>query len=285
MPRNTKHIVLLLLAGALVSLVVLTTSLPNLQLHSGTPFPGSSASTVNVQPGSPLSPTQIYFTPILRGIVAVSILIFTFSILARLIAHADLKIILQLFLALVALLILAYILPDITPAQPAYIPDESFEATAVPPFEYSITPLGQPPQMLIGVVIIGIVLGMGLLVFIFISRWSSSTKIEVTLAQEAKGAVDALQAGIGLRNVIIRCYLQMTHAIQEEQGIERNNTMTAREFEDWLEQKGFPTMPVRQLTSLFEKVRYSKQQTSNDDEKIALNSLNEIIQFCRSGKV
>jgi hypothetical protein len=187
-----------------------------------------------------------------------------------------------LLLALVTLLILVYLLPDVTPDQPASIPDESSGITTVPSFDYSITPLGQPPQLLNWLVIIGIALGMGLLVFIIMKRWLSSTKIEAELLQQAEEAVGALQAGMDLKNVIIRCYLQMTYAIQEEQGIERNDTMTAGEFEEWLENKGFPVVPVHQLTSLFEKVRYSKQQMDKNDEKVATASLNEIIQFCRN---
>ena len=40
MTQHKKQISLLLLAGALVSLILLAASLSNLQLHSGSPFPG-----------------------------------------------------------------------------------------------------------------------------------------------------------------------------------------------------------------------------------------------------
>jgi len=283
MSQNTKRIVLLILTGTLVSLVVLAASLPNLQLHSGNPFPGSAASDDDVQPVTPVPPARVYSVPLLRGVFALVFLIVMFYIPARLIAHANLKRILRLFLALVALLILVYLLPDITPDQTAYSQNETSELTMVPSFEYPVTPLGQPPRTLIRFVTIGIVIGMGLLVFIIMKRRLGSAKIEADLLQPAEDALDALQAGMDLRNVVIRCYLQMTYAIQEEQGIERNDTMTAREFEDRLEMKGFPTVPVRQLTSLFEKVRYSQHQTSDEDERIAIDSLNEIIQFCRNG--
>lgn len=284
MARNTKHILLLLFAGALVSLVLLTASLPNLHLHTGTPFPGSPTSNDEVQPMMPSSSVQVYSVPVLRGIVALVLLIGMIYLPIRLISQLTLKFILQSSLVLAALIVLAYILPEVTPAQPAYIPGESSVVTAIPPIEYPVTPLGQPPQILTWLVTTGVVLGLGVLLFTLVrGRWNAS-KIETELLQQAEGAMDALQAGMDLRNVIIRCYLQMTHAIQEEQGLERNDTMTAREFEGWLEQKGFPTKPVRQLTSLFEKVRYSKQPTSNDDEKVAVDSLNEIIQFCRNGK-
>jgi hypothetical protein len=118
-----------------------------------------------------------------------------------------------------------------------------------------------------------------------VKRWQSSKTIEDELLQEAEEAVNALKAGADLRNVILRCYFQMTHLLQEEQGIERDHTMTVQEFERWLENLGFPSIPLIQLTSLFEKVRYGKQEMSDHDERIAIDSLNEIIQFYRSKRV
>jgi hypothetical protein len=123
---------------------------------------------------------------------------------------------------------------------------------------------------------------MGWLAIKVFKRWIFPAKIEDQLLLEAEDAVNALEAGVDLRNVIVRCYLQMSRLLQEEQGIERSYDMTAREFEDWLEYKGFPTTPVHQLTCLFEKVRYGKGQMSDNNENKAIESLNEIIQFCRS---
>jgi hypothetical protein len=118
-----------------------------------------------------------------------------------------------------------------------------------------------------------------------IKRWSVPTKVEDELLQDAEEAVKALQDGVDFRNVIIRCYLQMTQSIQKERGIERIYSMTVQEFEHWLVGIGFPIVPLQQLTSLFEKVRYGKQQIKELDEQIAINSLNEIIEFCQSRQV
>lgn len=284
MAQNTKRILLFLFSGALVSLILLAASLPNLHLRDGTPFPGSPTTNENARPVTPVSPVLASSMPVLRGVVAIVLLIGMFYLLARLISRAHLKLILRASLLLAALILLAYVLPEVTPAQPAYFPDESFAVTAVPSINYQVTPLGQPPQILNWLVAIGVVLGMGVLLFTLVKRRWNAPKIEAEILQQAEDAIGALQAGIDLKNVIIRCYLQMTNAIQEAQGLERTDTMTAREFEGWLEQMGFPTTPVYQLTSLFEKARYSKQTTVGNDEKIALESLNEIIKFCRNGK-
>ena len=285
MTQKTKKIGLLFLAGALVSIILLATSLSNLQLQSGTPFPGGVNSDNEVLPVAPLSPIQTYSFPLLRGIFALICLILIIDVAARLIVLVNIKRILQLALALVILLIIVYMIPRVTPGQPAYIPNGSSEIITPPSFNSSVTPLGRPPQILVQFVIIGIVLGIGLLASMAVKRWQSSKKVEDELLQEAEEAVNALKAGKDLRNVILRCYLQMTRSLQEEQGIERDHTMTVQEFEGWLGNLGFPTIPLRQLTSLFERVRYGKQEMSHNDEQIALDSLNKIIQFCRSERV
>lgn len=282
MSQNTKNFGLLFLLGALVSLILLATSLSNLQLQPGTPFPGGGNSNNGIQSGTALSPVQTYSLPIQRGIITLIFLILMIYVPARLITLVNIKIILRLVLATVILIILAYMLPRISPGQPAYFPNEPSEITTQPSFNYPVTPLGGPPQVLIWLVIIGIVVGMGWFAIKIFKRWTYPAKIEDQLLLEAEDAVNALEAGVDLRNVIVRCYLQMSRLLQEEQGIERSDNMTAREFEDWLEYKGFPTTPVHQLTCLFEKVRYGKGQMSNNDERIAIESLNEIIQFCRS---
>jgi hypothetical protein len=285
MTNHSKYLSLLFLVGTLVAIVLLTASLSNLELQPGAPFPGGIDSGNDVQTVSPLPPTQIYFIPLLRGIFALIFLVFLIDVTARLIALVNVKRILQLVLALVILLIIIYMLPHITPGGPAYFLNESSNITTPPAFDYPVTPLGQPPQILIQLVIIGIVLGIGLLAFTVVKRWPSSKRIEDELLQEAEQAVNALKAGADLRNVILRCYFQMTRSLQEEQGIERDYTMTVQEFERWLGNLGFPSIPLRQLTSLFEKVRYGKQQTNHTDEQIAIDSLNEIIQFCRSERI
>lgn len=135
---------------------------------------------------------------------------------------------------------------------------------------------------MIWLVIIGFVLGAGFVVIQLLKRKLFPVQVEDQLSREAESAVKAIEAGGDLRNVILRCYLQMTRALQVEQGIERSDNMTVQEFEQSLVSRGFPAMAVHQLTRLFEKVRYGKQPTMEEDEKTAVESLNEIIRFGRS---
>jgi hypothetical protein len=131
-------------------------------------------------------------------------------------------------------------------------------------------------------VLIIFVFGAALLVIRIIKQRHSVSKIESQLSQEAESAITAIRVGENLRNVIARCYLQMNQAVQKERKIERSSNMTVREFEDWLELKGFPAIPIHTLSHLFEKTRYSQESMNKEDEVTALESLNEIIQFCQS---
>jgi hypothetical protein len=280
-----KHFRLLFLTVALVSLILLAVSLSNLQLQSGSPFPGGDGSEITVQSAPSLPPTKIYSFPVLQGFLALISIFLVIYVSARLLVFVNIKKVLPFVLAIIVLLIAVYLLPNVTPVPVPNIPSEYSEAPTPSPIEYPVTPLGEPPQLLLQFVIIGIVLGGGLITFMMIKRWSAPTKIEDELLRDAKEAVNALQDGKDFKNAIIRCYLQMTHSIQKERGLERNYSMTVQEFEHWLIGIGFPTIPLQQLTSLFEKVRYGKQPIDDLDEQIAMNSLNEIIKFCQSRQV
>ena len=93
--------------------------------------------------------------------------------------------------------------------------------------------------------------------------------------------MQALRTGRDLKNVIVHCYRQMSLALQKEQGIELEETMTAREFERLLEARGIPHDPVHQLTRLFEAARYGFEQPHPGDEQVALDCLNAIVQYSR----
>lgn len=100
------------------------------------------------------------------------------------------------------------------------------------------------------------------------------------IARQAQSALDALQAGGDLKNTIIRCYYQMSAVINQQRGIQRSQTMTPHEFEQYLSSNGLPGEPVHQLTHLFEEVRYGDLLAGATEEQVALNSLSAIIEAC-----
>lgn len=282
MPQNTKRITLLFLVGTLVSLIMLSGSLSNLQLHAGAPFPGA---------GDFGSETRFFTTPslgnansltLLNGIFALIFLFLIIYVTARFIALVNIKRLIRFLVVMAAMLALIILISHITPTPRTHPPGETSINPISPRFEYPVSPLGQPPGELILLVLIAFIVVVGLLVFKVLGIWFKQTGMTKQILHEAESAVNEIKSGENLRNVIIRCYLQMTHALHEERKIERHYSMTVREFEDWLEEKGYPIVPVHQLTRLFEKARYGTQLTMKEDEKTAVESLNEIIRFCRS---
>ncbi len=59
--------------------------------------------------------------------------------------------------------------------------------------------------------------------------------------------------------------------------------MTPREFERLLENEGVPAEPARQLTGLFEAVRYGQWQPNPGDEQKAVSCLDAIEAYSRQG--
>ncbi|MGD2158131.1 MAG: DUF4129 domain-containing protein [Anaerolineales bacterium] len=135
------------------------------------------------------------------------------------------------------------------------------------------------------------ILYYSIVLFVFLSLllgswmiWRRIRSREVSLkvfANTAQKALDELQAGIEIRNVVIRAYYQMSQVLDQELGITRKDAMTPREFEVKLEGAGLPAEEVQQLTRVFEAVRYGTTQVNWELEHQAITSLTAIIEACR----
>lgn len=145
-------------------------------------------------------------------------------------------------------------------------------------------PLGPVPPLLLWLV------GLGLLATtILIGVWlftSSRRRATITdlVGLEAEKAWQKLKTGLDLKDVIIKCYRQMSLTLAEEQGLEREDFMTTREFENLLEAAGVPHAPIHQLTQLFEAVRYGNWQPNPVDEQKAIHCLEAIVLYSRAAK-
>jgi hypothetical protein len=129
--------------------------------------------------------------------------------------------------------------------------------------------------------------GLGLLItsiligtWIFVSSSKKTTAIDL-IREEAENAWQELRTGLGLKDVILKCYRQMSMALEKQQGIERKDYMTTREFEKLSESLGVPYVPIHQLTQLFEAVRYGNWQPNTADKDQAINCLEAIVLYCR----
>ena len=124
--------------------------------------------------------------------------------------------------------------------------------------------------------------GMTGMVFLWrkIRKDTISSPLEA-FSNQAEQALAQVQSGENLRNTIIRCYAEMSEALQAHHQIKRDDMMTPREFEIRLLQYELPQEPISKLTDLFEQVRYGRKEMGEEEEKQCIASLSAIIQACR----
>ncbi len=104
------------------------------------------------------------------------------------------------------------------------------------------------------------------------------------LAEEAQAAIENIQSGGDLQAAILRSYAEMNRLVKEELGFARNRAMTARDFEDYLDSKGLPAVPLRTLTRLFEQARYGSFAPGIEEETAAIACLTELIEAIQALK-
>lgn len=280
--RNT----LILFGLVMIITAIIAASLPRLELQPGMPLPR----LVDNQVVSESAATQprviipvgkffgIFFTVILAGSVL--------YIIYKLIRGARREDFISFIRPLVVISLIAggivfllLLLPgsgDLSTSTELSLP------TPVPPIT---APLGTPPSSLFWLVGIGLFLAV-LLVGVWI--WSSSSRRAMPvdlLGLEAEKAWQALKTGLDLKDVILRCYRQMSLALEHDRGIERKEFMTTGEFENLLEAAGIPHEPIHQLTRLFDAVRYGNWQPNPADEHKALQCLEAIMRYSRETRV
>ena len=95
--------------------------------------------------------------------------------------------------------------------------------------------------------------------------------------QEAEQALQALDAGGDLKDVVLRCYAQMEGVMRQSQDMERERGMTPREFEVHLQKAGFRDDHIGRLVRLFEEVRYGQRSSDGRSEREARDCLTAIV--------
>jgi hypothetical protein len=284
MTASVRRNTLILLGLVTIITMIIAASLPRLELRPGMPLPKLENDQVVIPPadaglfGAISVEEFIIKFFLLLGAGAVLLMIY------NLLRGADWKnlttfiwpmVVISLILGSLAFLIM--LLPQSEGSRAMELP--------VPTPEPPVTsPLGPVPPLLPWLVGIGLlVTGIFIAIWIFGSPANRATTLDI-VGLEAEKAWQELRAGLGLKDVIIKCYRQMSLALEKEQGIEREDSMTAREFENLLQAAGVPYDPVHQLTQLFEAVRYGHWQPNPIDEQKAIDCLAAIVAYSREAK-
>lgn len=292
--RRQKRWILVVSAVAIVSLVLLAASLSSLELLPGQPRPEYREATDD-SPAGPLPNFRrldVLFAWISIALVVLLLLIaVVYMFLSPNVRNRVLAVLILLGLCFFGYLILRD-RPEVAPpiAQVTLTPQPTAEVTAEieivagkdrPIFEFSYA----PPRWLtllvaagLGLLVAALAVGLGWAAWQL--RWPNDSLDQ--LAAEAQRALDTLHAGADVKDTVLRCYFEMSRILVERRGLERAQGMTPREFERQLKTTGLPRASVEQLTRLFERVRYSTRAASQQDEQLAIASLEAIVQACRS---
>jgi hypothetical protein len=284
MTGSTRRKTLILLGMVMIIMMIIAASLPRLELQPGMPLPRLENNQVVIVPV--VSEPQVsisvnkFFSVFFALILAGSMLYVFF----RLLRGADWKSITGFILRMVAISLITVgfvYLFMLLPSSGSSISTEMPVPTTVPPVT---APLGSTPPVLFWLVGI-VLLVIGVMVGIWILTSSSRRAIPIELVGlEAEKAWQALINGLDLKDVIIKCYRQMSLALEKEQGIRRKDFMTTGEFEELLEATGIPHDPIHQLTRLFEAVRYGNWQPNPVDEQKAIQCLEAIMLYSRTAR-
>ncbi len=112
--------------------------------------------------------------------------------------------------------------------------------------------------------------------------WDQARQVEEHPQKElqriARASLDDLAEGAEWEDVIIRSYVEMGKVVNERRGIARDVEMTPHEFAQRLVSAGLPANPVRELTRLFERVRYSPHTADEREVARAVACLEEIAE-------
>lgn len=97
------------------------------------------------------------------------------------------------------------------------------------------------------------------------------------LAAAAQQALSDIRAGGDLYDAVLRCYHEMSRLLAERQGVQRERTMTPREFALHLREAGLRDEHIQRLTRLFEHVRYGGRHASEREAQEAVACLTAIV--------
>lgn len=293
MPSNKKRNLFLLLILIGLLMVFLAVSLPDLQMRLGENLYARQEGLDdggNLETQEPDNSRFELFMRIFSTVVQVFLIIYIISSLFSKEGRKRLFETVGVFIFLILMILFFRNVLDLnetTEEQPdSVIVEVEYEEIEEPPG----TPVDFEPETGSWIVIAAILVGAGALaVFVFFiistfSRPSNDLTMELDeFVDKAQSALNELSgAEIDFEDIIIRYYAEMNFTLQDQLGIERQKAMTTFEFEQQLINRGFPAKPVQQLTQLFEQVRYGHQQTGEIEKRLAVESLRQIIEYCRA---
>ena len=284
MTGGVKRNTLILLGLVMLISVIIAASLPQLELQPGMPIPRlQHGQLVDVPIEEEQTAISISTTKFILVFIALILVGATLYSAYQLLRGTDWKLISEflrygLIVSVVVgcLVFMIMLFPNSSSYTPVEIPIST-------PKPVVTSPLGAAPPSILWMVGGGLLV-ISVLVIVWIVTPSRKTSPIDMIGLEAEKAHRALNTGLDLKDVIINCYLQMSLALKQKQGIEREDFMTTGEFEHLLESAGIPHEPIHQLTQLFDAVRYGNWQPNAVDEQKARQCLEAIMVHSQAAR-
>lgn len=119
---------------------------------------------------------------------------------------------------------------------------------------------------------------LGVAIFVVWRLWRARARPTAVeeFADLTRRYAKELRSGAPVHETILRCYREMCHLLSERFHLEISRAMTAREFERRLAQIGVLEEHISRLSRLFEWARYSPARPTPEQEREALQLLEEI---------
>lgn len=294
-PRN-RNVRLILIAIALIAMVLLSAGLSQVTLDAGIPFADLWAFLVNE------FRSGLFMRPEIIGTMEADALIRIIQIL-YFIAFVSFPIVVVLIIVspemrkrvirmLIQFALIALALSLFTQNREQVEQEEGFTPPAhlVPPSAGEISSIAEEFQSQVSetavwgasLVLALLIAGFVVLIITRLRKNPTPRSSLESLASRAESAAENLRQGGDFRDTILRCYADMNRIAREHRGLKREDSLTAREFKDYLVRAGLPEEPVSELTALFEEVRYGHKTYSNREAQRAVNSLQSIAIACRN---
>jgi hypothetical protein len=277
MTKRKRQFTLVFAGLAILTLVALSAGLSGVELRAARPFTIAGQESSRFVGEAPTLSPEV-FNLMWQILSVVFAILLPFAVFHFLVSPEGRKRVIRntLLLSLYAIFFLIF-LQNLRQRSGSVLDDA---ASGAPAAEQVTIPdiFLNPPPLLIFIIGLLIVTGLAMLIYFLMRRRAPVENELQVVAREARLALAGLRAGADVTDTILRCYLQMTLALNRARGLQRKHAMTPREFETYLVRAGLHTDHIQRLTRLFEGARYSAHPPTPRDEREAEDCLQAIVE-------
>ena len=273
---------------ALGALTMLATGMRSMTFREGQDFGQNEPLTSRANPADLIQ--SVLAVPLQTQLVFWALVLAMFGLIALLLSAEGRKRLLRLLVRVVVTYWALYLLftryPQVlSRLGEAFAPAGNLPATTtngVEPPAFTPPPSESWTTYLItfGIVILAAVLAWRLYAVWRVLKASAAGQPAQRLARIARASLHELTSGRDSTDVILNCYFRMSDVVSEKKNLSRSASMTPHEFATRLERAGLPGDAVKQLTRLFENVRYGGQRSNPGMVNEAVVCLTTILQYC-----